>query len=1395
MLARLTQLSRRILLRARTLLPKKRLGVVGSFLVFAVVILGVFGVVDVIFAEVEMITWVMNGVISALSWAMFIIARLCIGLTIFFLKFFVEVAKYNNYIDTPTVKVGWFLVRDVANMFFVVLLLVISFGTILGVEQYEWKKTLGKLVFAAIFINFSNTIAQLIIDVAQVFTITFVNAISATAGGNIITMFNIDTVYKITGAEELGIGGNIRLETFGASVAVFLMALLMAVTIGAYALVMVARMVVLWVLIIVSPLAYIFQVIPQTQKYAQEWWSQFINHVIVAPVMVFFVWLAFATLSAPQQYLNLNADTFEEANSALEGQTYKLSISEATSWQNLANYIIAIAFLLVGLRKVRELGVEAGGLTSSATGFAKKVAGYATGYVVGRAAYEGIAGMSKKVGEGALRVAGEAGKIVTTKRRRYLTRNGKYNPVRLLHESNVRRQAALKRIDETDAQHDKELASRGPGKFWERFAGSKAGLANQTVRTALAEKASQTEMDTLQNNAFVELARDEKGDFLSSKMDMLGKEFGNEIKKLKLDGVASEFRKAIQSANQEGVSTEDRDKALATAEDHLKTIEGALGSGKYKAVGQKEENLREKDGDKLLDYTRRRNLDRELGKQTLFYRSTLARIDEEETKGDKEAVEKGTYGGFSLGYLTEERNLLEKRIADADKELLKEKEDALVAALEDGTEEEQGEARASLRREKARVIQSARDNNLQRLRSIALSEAQESFGGEGWAALSEEERTEAVAAKLKDGTFIATHGDHAKIKTKYADANILDSNATGPYAQALDEFLDEGVKEVRIGEFRDGMIANLRSEIASELTSQDADFVNLSASEQEQVISEKLQKNVTYKELQVKVDSNNLDEELLRKQIGDQLKETKKEEWNKAKVSERMNMIASAYSAMSDTEKQNVRASSSQTDRSDLLRVAALASISDQDRGLAYAKYGGHGVTSGLSKLAGEYLTKQNERQDKKYTSETERVGAIIGDQVRMEEGKRPELKRNWEFKRGMEDLKEYEDLSLNELLGELQQNHSQIKKLAVRAKAGDLKAPEEKDAYKNYSQRQMRAVASLVSRFPGSAPGVLGSLDSSYKNVLLSDPGQIHTMMAGLLSGRSYQDVSGNFASVQEDVRKALKEKADPLFHALMLGVQKAADSGFSQYYDQLRVGYDANGATKIGFTNSFKSGLGAEKGSMGTGNASYDGKSFRDSEMRSNAFPGVNINSAKDGRAYVVVDGNGKAQKVLSEEHRRAIRQIASLSRTAIQAMDPTKLWTMLGGSWSKSAWDGKKFDVTEDMGQVLGEVMGDFAKNINSSKSASTRDNILSSWKEVLKQLNIDKVDGVDLAAATAEQLAEFINKQESIKADIKIVRIKPDNDDGEEGDTAKSPSTPSPVTPPTSSTTSKPEDFIT
>src|SRR3989344_6014951 len=98
----------------------------------------------------------------------------------------IKIAQFNNFVDFAPVVTGWTIIRDVVNMPFIVMLLVIAISTILGYEAYSYRRLLPRLVLMAVLINFSRTIIGLLIDVGQIFMLTFVNAFSGAAGGNFV---------------------------------------------------------------------------------------------------------------------------------------------------------------------------------------------------------------------------------------------------------------------------------------------------------------------------------------------------------------------------------------------------------------------------------------------------------------------------------------------------------------------------------------------------------------------------------------------------------------------------------------------------------------------------------------------------------------------------------------------------------------------------------------------------------------------------------------------------------------------------------------------------------------------------------------------------------------------------------------------------------------------------------------------------------------------------------------------------------------------------------------------------------------------------------------------------------------------------------------------------------
>jgi hypothetical protein len=415
------------------------------------------------------------------------LSELAIGLSIFFLRFFVTLASYNNYIDVSVVKLGWVMVRDIANMFFVVALLVIAFATILGVEKYEWKKSLVKIVIMAILINFSNLIAQIIIDAAHVFTITFLNAISASAGGNLINMFNLEKVNSLVQGADMGA------DTSAASSAVFagavislIFAVMTAVSLGSYAVVMAMRVVVLWALIILSPLAYLLSAMPKGEEYAARWWKEFTKHVIVAPVMVFFLWLAFATLGTGQIMSEIQSDNAIRLQQGTD--PVSISIAKVSTWENMANYIVGVIFLYIGLQMTKDSGVTGAGFVGSAMDLGKKAIAYGTGYAIAKSIAQGGKEHFKKSTGGLVKDYASllSGKLGLKKMPVFGSQS----------RGALRRKDALKKMDAYYEDRKDRIMAEGGG-FAAKLGVSKGTRAKEIVNKDIAKRTEDAEMKKL----------------------------------------------------------------------------------------------------------------------------------------------------------------------------------------------------------------------------------------------------------------------------------------------------------------------------------------------------------------------------------------------------------------------------------------------------------------------------------------------------------------------------------------------------------------------------------------------------------------------------------------------------------------------------------------------------------------------------------------------------------------------------------------------------------------------------------------------------------------------------------------------------------------------------------
>lgn len=253
-----------------------------------------------------------------------------------------------GFTANPFVTPAWALVRDLANMGFVIALVAIGLGTALRIGEYRAKKTLPLLIFIALLINFTPVICGVIIDASNIAMNFFLEGGIGFEG--IKTTFLTQSSILWGGIKETNF-----FEKLGTGIAMLAYNIIAGFIFLLFAVLFAARYVALWILVILSPLAFFSYVLPATRKFWKTWWNQFIQWTLIGVTAGFWLYLA-------EQIMMVR----------LTGSTPPSE--EFGGLSAIFAYTIPIIFLGMGL--VASLSITATG-TEAIIGGAKKVEGWA----------------------------------------------------------------------------------------------------------------------------------------------------------------------------------------------------------------------------------------------------------------------------------------------------------------------------------------------------------------------------------------------------------------------------------------------------------------------------------------------------------------------------------------------------------------------------------------------------------------------------------------------------------------------------------------------------------------------------------------------------------------------------------------------------------------------------------------------------------------------------------------------------------------------------------------------------------------------------------------------------------------------------------------------------------
>lgn len=397
-------------------------------------------------ADLSGVGWFLGcPILTAVSWMvfaalMFVSAMFQVFGIIFDLvtAFTLDPATYN----LDAIYKGWTIARDSANLFFIFILLTIAIATILQVDTFGVKKLLPRLIIAALFINFSFLLTQYVVFSSNLMTGFFLPggaqgkssaslSVKFLAGLNPNQMFKsakfgFSDISKIqeqlaSVTEKLIVGESapedpgikkllseeeslrkkletaqkdlpntlIQMTVAMLGVTVFILVAIFALAFAGLSLLI--RVVILWFLMILSPVAFLFYAIPGLDSYARQWWSTLLKQAFFAPAFFFLFGVTVEMIASGKA---------KDLLTGIKGGQAE-STAFVTSFSMIAYYLLLIIMLMASVLVAKQMGGKAAEWAEKGVKSARK---WAVGYA-GTVGKRYTAPIAKTIAESETRAA------------------------------------------------------------------------------------------------------------------------------------------------------------------------------------------------------------------------------------------------------------------------------------------------------------------------------------------------------------------------------------------------------------------------------------------------------------------------------------------------------------------------------------------------------------------------------------------------------------------------------------------------------------------------------------------------------------------------------------------------------------------------------------------------------------------------------------------------------------------------------------------------------------------------------------------------------------------------------------------------------------------------------
>ena len=272
----------------------------------------------------------------------------------------------------PEIYSTWTVVRDFVNLFFILVLIIMAFGTIFNIPHYTYKEMFVNFLIAAVMINFSFAIGVYVVNITNDLTNVALTTINSATEKNFWEylignglQIGKTTTTGTAGLYELGkcavgtaaTAGNGALffcsRIISNALLQFFLVLITIFTSLVMAIYLIIRIPFIWLYLIVSPVAWMGLVLPGIKSLWGKWWSHFLGWTLSVPAYIGILMLLTIILRGHATKSSSFAFTFE-------------SLADVNAISDWLYFFISILFMIGGLYYASKVGGLFKGIGGSA---------------------------------------------------------------------------------------------------------------------------------------------------------------------------------------------------------------------------------------------------------------------------------------------------------------------------------------------------------------------------------------------------------------------------------------------------------------------------------------------------------------------------------------------------------------------------------------------------------------------------------------------------------------------------------------------------------------------------------------------------------------------------------------------------------------------------------------------------------------------------------------------------------------------------------------------------------------------------------------------------------------------------------------------------------------------